>query len=100
MVPVPRPDSWNLPLFLHVLGAVILFGGTIAVTALTVGARRRQALAPALARSAFRAWLFVVVPAFVLMRATAEWILSREKKAIPRLDHKSWVGVGFVVTDF
>ena len=25
-----RPDSWNFPLFLHVLGAMILVGGTLA----------------------------------------------------------------------
>ena len=25
-----RPDEWNLPLFVHVLGAIVLVGGVMA----------------------------------------------------------------------
>src|SRR5207253_9292939 len=49
-----RPSSWSLPLFVHVLGATVLFGATLAVTVLVlVGRRQRQnaALLSRLARS-------------------------------------------------
>ena len=29
MIALIRPDSWNFPLFLHVLGAMILVGGLL-----------------------------------------------------------------------
>jgi high-affinity nickel permease len=96
---VLRPGSWNLPLFLHVLGATTLFGALIVVLALTLAARRSNRHAAPLARSAFRAWLVVVVPTFVLMRVAAQWILDREEKQLPQLDDKGWVGVGFSVGD-
>jgi|1186.fasta_scaffold70873_3 hypothetical protein len=98
-VAVLRPDSWDLPLFLHVLGATLLFGGVIVVLVLTVAARRGQTASPMLARSAFRVWLAVVVPTFLLMRIAGQWILSREEKQLPDLDNKGWVGVGFAVGD-
>jgi hypothetical protein len=34
-----RPDDWNLPLFLHVLGAMTLVGGVVLVVVSLVGAR-------------------------------------------------------------
>ena len=40
MLAMIRPDSWNLPLFLHVLGAIALFGGTLAVVVLGFGSSR------------------------------------------------------------
>ena len=30
MLALVRPDSWNFPLFLHVLGAIVLTGATAA----------------------------------------------------------------------
>ena len=91
-----RPDSWDLPLFLHVLGAMILVGGMIAVTVLafTAGRASQHAL---LARATLWTSLVVVVPAWIVMRAAAEWIYSRE----PFNGHNdpNWVGVGFAVSD-
>ena len=34
-----RPDSWNLPLFLHVLGATLTFGTTATVAILAFAGR-------------------------------------------------------------
>jgi hypothetical protein len=99
MLALLRPGSWDFPLFLHVLGATVLFGGIFAVAVLSFTASGRSDPAT-LGRSAFRVWLFVVVPAFVLTRAGAQWILDREKHAITGLDKKGWVGVGLAVTDF
>ena len=41
MLALVRPDSWNFPLFLHVLGAFVLVGGMAAVATLSIGAWRR-----------------------------------------------------------
>ena len=92
-----RPDEWEFPLFLHVLGAVVLFGGVVSTGFLTYASRPR-AVAPALLlrRLAFRTVLIVVWPAYVLMRVAAEWIRSKEFSGGTEPD---WVGVGYVIAD-
>ena len=50
MLAVIRPDSWNLPLFLHVLGATVLFGATATVAIVGFAGRttlRRRRCSPA-----------------------------------------------------
>jgi small-conductance mechanosensitive channel len=98
-VGVLRPDSWDFPLFLHVLGATALFGTTLTAAILGIAALRRPELAPLYSRLAFRTTVFGVVPAWILARVAGQWILNREKDQIPGLDNKGWVGVGFAVTD-
>ena len=58
VVALIRPDSWNFPLFLHVLGAMVLFGAVAAAvgTLLTPGGGGDPA---GLRRFAFRMLLFV-----------------------------------------
>src|SRR5207247_11351665 len=62
MLALVRPDSWNFPLFLHVLGAMVLVGSTGAVAVLALATRKRQAQGELLSRLAFRTLIFVVVP--------------------------------------
>ena len=81
-----RPGSWNLPLFFHIGGAMLL------VAALVVVAAAHGALE--LTRVAFRALLLGVLPAYVVMRAGAEGIVSKEG-----VDDASWVGVGYGTAD-
>jgi hypothetical protein len=95
MLAVIRPDSWNLPLFLHVLGAMILFGGTATVAIVGFAARTRTEHAALLARVALRTCLFAVVPGWILMRAGAAWIVSKE---FPH-NTPGWVDVGFIVSE-
>ena len=95
MVAVIRPDSWDLPLFLHVLGAMILFGGTATVAIVGFAARTRTDHAALLARVALRTCLFAVVPGWILMRVGAGWIVSKE---FPH-DTPGWVDVGFIVSE-
>jgi formate hydrogenlyase subunit 3/multisubunit Na+/H+ antiporter MnhD subunit len=92
MIAIVRPDSWNLPLFLHVLGAVALVGA-VAATALAAGRSGGTVL---LRRVAFWTLLAVVLPSWVLMRAAGAWINSRED--IP--GDPTWLGIGFAVGDF
>jgi hypothetical protein len=96
MLAALRPDAWDLPLFLHVLGAVLLFGGIASLVVLSFAGLRNAEHAALLRRVAFATMLGLVWPSFVLMRICAQWILSREG-----LDKSSpgWVGVGFAVSD-
>jgi hypothetical protein len=96
MLALLRPDSWNLPLFLHVLGATLTFGATATVAIVAFAGRRRDGdRALWLRRLAFRIGLFVLIPAFLLMRITAQWIADKEypKKA------PGWMDTGFIVTE-
>jgi len=71
-----RPDSWNLPLFLHVLGAMVLVG---AVTAAVVA--QLWTVTPTdgdrLRRFSFRTMLFVAIPSWFVMAAGSEWFFSK-----------------------
>lgn len=97
MLAAIRPDSWNLPLFLHVLGAIALFGGTGAVAIAGFAGRRRADHARLLSRLVLRTWLLVVVPGWILMRVAAQWILDKE---FPDEDKApGWVDVGFLVSE-
>ena len=98
MLAILRPDSWNLPLFLHVLGAIALFGGTLTVVVLGFAARRNAAgHALLLARLSFRTLLFLVLPAWILMRAGAQWIVGKEFPG--KTPSPDWVNVGFAVSE-
>jgi hypothetical protein len=89
-----RPDALNLPLLVHVAGAMLLFGALAVVLVLAAGARRRGDGAPMLVRLAFRGLLLGVLPAYVLMRGGAEWIASEEDVGEP-----AWIGLGYAVAD-
>jgi hypothetical protein len=95
MFALVRPDSWNLPLFLHLLGAILLFGGTGAVTVLGFAARVRRPHAALLARLAAQTWTVFVVPAWILMRVGAGWIADKEFPG----STPGWVDVGFIVSE-
>ena len=92
-----RPGSWNLPLFLHVLGATVLFGTTATVAILGFASRGREQYAPLLSRIALRTFLFGVVPSFILMRVCAQWIAGKEFPGNTKTP--GWVDVGFIVTE-
>jgi hypothetical protein len=96
MLALIRPDAWNLPLFLHVLGATVLFGtvGVVAVAGFAI--RRSTNHQLLLARVAQRTYMLGVIPAYILMRVGAQWIDSKE---FPNGNEPGWVGVGFLVSD-
>jgi len=96
MLALIRPDAWNLPLFLHVLGATVLFGtvGVLAVAGFAI--RRSTNHQLLLARVAQRTYMLGVIPAYILMRVGAQRIDSKE---FPNGGEPGWVGVGFLVSD-
>jgi hypothetical protein len=90
-----RPDSWNFPLFLHVLGAMILVGGLLAGASSLGFARGDQRFL----RLGYWSLLAVSLPGWVLMRAGGEWIASKEgwtKKGVPS---PTWLDIGFLLAD-
>jgi hypothetical protein len=90
-----RPDSWNFPLLLHILGAMVLVGAMLAAaTALIAGWHRD---AGPYTRFAFWTLLVVGVPAFVAMRGGAQWIYNKE--GFSGENDPDWLGVGFTVAD-
>lgn len=95
---VLRPDDWDFPLLLHVLGAMLLVGTlVVVVTALFAAWRNRDdAQTAALRRLAFATLLAGGLPSYVLMRIGAEWIASKEN-----LDDADvgWIDLGYVVAD-
>ena len=86
-----RPDSWNLPLFLHVLGAIALVG---AMASAALATRVSGAMAT-LRGLPFRILLLVAIPAWLLMRIDGQWIDNKEDIQ----GDPTWLGLGFAVAD-
>lgn len=91
MLAIVRPDSWNFPLFLHVLGAITVTGATAAAFVLAVSARRWPWMRSVLART----MVLAVFPAWLLMRLGGAWEDSRS----PIGDDSTWLGIGYIVGD-
>jgi hypothetical protein len=92
MIAAVRPDSWNLPLLLHVGGAMVLVGALAAVVVVLAVAMRGE---PGATRLAFRTLLIGAIPAYLVMRVGAEWVADKEN--VP--DDVSWVEIGYMVAD-
>ena len=92
-----RPDSWNIALFVHILGAAVLLGAVTAMVTATLTADRTAEPA-AMRRLAFRSLLYVGLPAYIVMRGGAQWIYSKEHLDDLATD-PTWIGIGFGVAD-
>src|SRR6185436_19449234 len=90
------PDSWNFPLLLHVFGAMVLVGAAAlgSVAALSSG---HSPESPFLRRVAFRSFLIVALPAYIVMRVGAEWMYSKEFGE--GVDDPTWIGIGYITAD-
>jgi hypothetical protein len=87
-----RPDSWNIPLFLHVAGAMVLVGALVVVAWTLVKAWRGDSAG--FTTVAFRTLLYVAIPSFIVMRVGAQWIADKEN-----LPDVSWTGIGYGTSD-
>ena len=87
-----RPDNWDLPLLVHVLGAMVLVGALATVLVSLALARRGDTAA--LTRLGFRTLLVAAIPGYILMRAGAQWIYDKESPP-----DVTWTGIGFSVSD-
>ena len=91
-----RPDEWDVPLFLHVLGALALIG-TLALATTFLFAAARDGSAASL-RLALRSLTLGVIPAYLVLRVGAEWIADKEGYA-DLDDPPSWIGIGYMAAD-
>ena len=89
-----RADEINLPLFLHVLAALTLIGAT-ALVFLALAGSWRSGSATGM-RLAFRSLLYGVIPAWLVMRITAQWLLDEQGLEDADL---AWVDIGFMAAE-
>jgi hypothetical protein len=90
-----RPHGWDFPLFLHVLGAMILVGGLLTGAACLAFARGDAKYL----RLGYRSLLAVALPGWLLMRIGAEWIASKEPWGKNGVPTPTWLGIGEAVAD-
>jgi hypothetical protein len=96
-----RPDSWNFPLFIHILGATILVGGVLTgASALVLAGGNRQQL-----RFGYFSLLLVGLPGLILMRIGAAAIWSKYSgmsfidSTHPSSGDPRWIQIGGTVAD-
>ncbi|HET6691330.1 MAG TPA: hypothetical protein VFG74_10750, partial [Miltoncostaeaceae bacterium] len=68
-----RPDDWNFPLLVHVLGAMVLVGALLTCV-VAIAMSRGDAR---LLRVGWISLLAIGLPGWIAMRAGAEWIYSK-----------------------
>ena len=95
-----RPSDVEFPLFLHVLGAIILVGMLIAAAAPLVMSWRREDAGEAATLTRVGLWTIVagVLPAWIVMRVGAQWVYSEEGWE-DVADEPGWLGVGYITAD-
>jgi hypothetical protein len=91
-----RPHSFDFPLFLHVFGAMVLFGAVLTTTLISAVGSRRPDSGPN-RRVAFWSLLAVAVPGYIAMRGGAQWIYSKE--GFSGHGDPTWLGIGFAIAD-
>jgi hypothetical protein len=88
-----RPDDWNFPLLVHVLGAMVLVGALLTCV-VAIAMSRGDAR---LLRVGWISLLAIGLPGWIAMRAGAEWIYSKE--GWNGDDDPAWLGIGYIVSD-
>ena len=89
-----RPDDWNLPLFLHILGAMVLVGALTLSSVSLIAAWRTNA--PGLTRLAYMTLFYAALPGYIVFRIGAEWIVDKEGLSNADL---AWIDIGYMVSD-
>jgi hypothetical protein len=91
-----RPTDWNFPLFVHVVGAVVLVGG-ILTTASFLGYARGDTR---LLKLGYWSLLAVALPGWIIMRIGAEWLYTKYEDIKPEgADDPDWLGIGYIAAD-
>jgi len=86
-----------LPLFLHVLGAMLLVGTLFAVALATAIGWRRPDEAAGLTRFSLRTLFVGVVPSYILMRIGAQW--TEAEQSFPDGFEPAWLDIGYITAD-
>ncbi len=89
--------SWDLPLFVHVLGAMLVTASVVVAIAVLVLAWGAEAdRRPMFTRIGFRTLLLAGIPSLIVMRVAAEWVLSESPYDS---GDPTWIGLGFMTSD-
>jgi hypothetical protein len=95
VIGILRADSVDLPLFLHVLGSMVLVGGLVLAALYLVPAWRGSGES---LRLALRALLLGALPGYIVMRGAAEWLYVEEGlDDLP--EDPDWIGIGYGIAD-
>lgn len=86
MIAAIRPTGWDFPLFLHVLGAMTLFGAVLTALVLAYAGRSRESFIA----------LLVALPAWVAALAGGAWIESKEHLSNASF---AWLNIGHGVLE-
>jgi hypothetical protein len=93
---VIRPHDWDLPLIVHILGAMILVGAlTLSAVSLIAAWRSNSA---ALTRLGFMSLFYGAIPGWIVMRGGAAWIANKEGLDNSNID-LSWINIGNSAAD-
>jgi hypothetical protein len=93
-----RTHGSDLAVFVHVAGAMTLFGGLI--TAAGAGLLGWRDASGALRRFAALTLFTVALPGWLVMRVAAEWAYSKEGwDDVPEKLQPDWLGIGFITAD-
>jgi hypothetical protein len=93
---VSRPTDWNFPLFLHVLGAMVLVGALLTSVSLIGYARGEVRFL----RLGYFTLLLAGLPAYIVMRIGAEWVYTKYDDVLPEgVDDPAWIGIGYIIAD-
>jgi hypothetical protein len=93
---VTRQDSWDLPLFIHILGAMILVGALTLSAVSLIGAWRSGSAA--LTRLGYMTLFYGAIPGWIVMRASAAWIANKEGLDNEDID-LTWINIGATMAD-
>lgn len=80
---------WNLALFFHIVGAMVLVG------ALLLAATSLAPNGAGSVRLGYRALLIAALPSWLVMRVAAQWVLEES----PFEDDEAWIGIGFMTSE-
>lgn len=92
MTELDRPLEWQVPLFVHVLGAMAMVGALLLALTVLVHAWRTEEAASL--RLGYRTLLVAALPSWLVMRVSAEWVLAESV-----FEDETWVGIGYGIGD-
>jgi hypothetical protein len=91
-----RPDSWDFPLFVHILGATVLVGGLLTGASTILYARGDVRFF----RLGYWTLLAVALPGYIVMRIGAEWLYAKYEDVVPEgVDDPTWISIGYIIAD-
>ena len=90
-----RPDSWDFPLLVHLVGVVLFMGGVVTAAAFLGYARGDTRLL----RLGYWTLLALALPGYIVLRIGGEWLNEKYNDLAPGVDEPAWLTIGYIVAD-